>query len=231
VGGDFFDAIALPTGGLGYIIGDVSGHGPRAAAFGAALRSGWKALATVFPDDPLRWVHGLHETFFRLGRHDDSYVTVNTGVVGLDVLDWRFVSAGHPWPIIVTDDAVTMVAPCVGPPIGLRMGTSWMESRQSLPANATVLLYTDGLTDNTEPGNRQAHDGERRLLDYLDRARTRFDIDALLEELGPNGYHDDVAVIAIAAASDPEQRPQRSDAQRLDHDARHRASRRAPTAS
>jgi hypothetical protein len=55
LGGDFFDAIALPNGALGYIIGDVCGHGPRAAAFGAAVRSGWKTLATVCPDRPLQW--------------------------------------------------------------------------------------------------------------------------------------------------------------------------------
>jgi serine phosphatase RsbU (regulator of sigma subunit) len=200
LGGDFFDAITLPTGDLGYIIGDVCGHGPRAAAFGAALRSGWKTLATVCPHDPLQWVHGLNDTFFRLGRHDDTYVTLNTGLIELDAQDWRFVSAGHPWPIMITADAVTTVKPAVGPPLGVGIRSGWSESRQPLPEEATLLLYTDGLTDNAAPGARGHHDGERRLLEYLDRTRTSFDLDSLLGEFGPNGYHDDAAVMTVATA-------------------------------
>ena len=45
VGGDFVDYLPDQTGGLSFVIGDVSGHGPDAAALGAALRSGWRVLA------------------------------------------------------------------------------------------------------------------------------------------------------------------------------------------
>jgi serine phosphatase RsbU (regulator of sigma subunit) len=201
LGGDFFDAIALPSGALGYIIGDVCGHGPRAAAFGAAVRSGWKTLATVRPDEPLLWVHGLHDTFFRLGRHADTYVTLNTGLVQFDRQQWRFVSAGHPWPIMVTDDAVTMVTPHVGPPLGIGLRSGWNESDQTLHEDATVLLYTDGLTENASRETRRHDDGESRLLGYLDRTRRGFDLDALLSEFGPDGFDDDVAVMAVATTS------------------------------
>ena len=199
LGGDFFDAIALPNGALGYIIGDVCGQGPRAAAFGAAVRSGWKTLATVAPDEPLRWVQGLDDAFFRLGRHADTYVTLNTGLVQLDPeRRWHFVSAGHPWPILVADHASRMVEPAVGPPLGLGIRTGWQESHQAFPNQATLLLYTDGLTESAHRTvGTQSRDGERRLLDYLDRTGSDFDIGALLDELGPNGFEDDVAVIAI----------------------------------
>jgi hypothetical protein len=59
------------------------------------------------------------------------------------------------------------------------------------------LLYTDGLTDNAAPGAHATHEGERRLLDYLDGARSRLDIDALLAEFGPHGFRDDAAIMAI----------------------------------
>jgi serine phosphatase RsbU (regulator of sigma subunit) len=201
LGGDFFDAIALPTGALGYIIGDVCGHGPRAAAFGAAVRSGWKSLATVCPHEPLLWVQGLHDTFFRLGRHADTYVTLNTGLVEFDRQQWRFVSAGHPWPIMISDDAVTMVTPRVGPPLGLGLRSGWNESDHTLREDAIVLLYTDGLTENASRETRRHGDGESRLLEYLDRTRRGFDLDLLLSEFGPDGFDDDVAVMAVAPAS------------------------------
>jgi serine phosphatase RsbU (regulator of sigma subunit) len=197
-GGDFFDAIALPTGALGYIIGDVCGHGPRAAGFGAAVRSGWKSLATVCPTDPLLWIHGLGDTFFRLGRHDDTYVTINTGLIDLDLMEWRFVSAGHPWPITVTEVGVTMVKPRVGPPLGVGLRSGWEESREALPVAATVLLYTDGLTDNAAPGTRGSRDGEHSLLDYLDQTRMNLDIDSLVGAFGGDGFYDDVAVMALS---------------------------------
>ena len=200
LGGDFFDAIALPNGALGYIIGDVCGQGPRAAAFGAALRSGWKTLATVSPDEPLAWVQGLDDSFFRLGRHADTYATFNTGLVEPGGRRWRFVSAGHPWPIVLGAETPSMVQPFVGPPLGLGLRSGWKESEHALGDGAVLLLYTDGLIENPLPEAPQRRDGERRLLDYLDRRGT-FDMDSLLRELGPEGFQDDVAVMAVTATS------------------------------
>jgi hypothetical protein len=200
LGGDFFDAIALPNGALGYIIGDVCGHGPRAAAFGAAIRSGWKTLATVSPDEPVGWVHGLDDSFFRLGRHSDTYVTLNTGLVERDGRRWKFVSAGHPWPILLGSGGPSMVQPFVGPPLGLGISSGWKESHQALDDDAVLLLYTDGLTENPLPQQPHRRGGERKLLDHL-RQRTPFDMDSMLRELGPDGFRDDVAVMAVTRTS------------------------------
>ena len=125
LGGDFFDAIRLPNGSLGYVIGDVCGQGPRAAAFGAAVRSGWKTLATTNPTNPQHWVEGLDESFFRLGRHADTFVTLNTGYLTVEgEPDWRFVSAGHPWPLLIHPQLQT-VTPIVGPPLGVGLQSAW----------------------------------------------------------------------------------------------------------
>lgn len=196
LGGDFFDAIRLPNGSLGYIIGDVCGQGARAAALGAAVRSGWKTLATTAPDEPLRWVTGLDDTFFRLGRHTDAFVTLNTGVVELgDTRLWRFVSAGHPWPVVI-GDRVHVVEPVVGPPLGAGQHEAWAETSLDVVGDTTILMYTDGLIENAAPGERRRNDGEGRLVDYLERHP--FDLEHLLARFGPEGFDDDVAVVAIA---------------------------------
>ena len=44
LGGDFLDVVDLGDHGLAVICGDVSGHGPDAAALGAMLRVSWEAL-------------------------------------------------------------------------------------------------------------------------------------------------------------------------------------------
>jgi serine phosphatase RsbU (regulator of sigma subunit) len=200
LGGDFFDAIALPNGALGYIIGDVCGQGARAAAFGAALRSGWKTLATMSPDDPVEWVLGLDQAFFRLGRHADTYATLNTGLVECDGRRWRFVSAGHPWPIVQDGDTTSMVRPSVGPPLGLGVRSGWEESGRTLGDDSVLLLYTDGLIENPSPDDFLHRDGEQRLLRTLQH-RASFDIDSILRELGPGGFQDDVAVMAVAVSA------------------------------
>lgn len=200
LGGDFFDAIRLPNGSLGYIIGDVCGHGPRAAAFGAAVRSGWKALATTVPEDPLHWVQGLDETFFRLGRHADTFVTLNTGYIHLGGEgQWCFVSAGHPWPILLRPD-LAVDKPNVGPPLGVGISTGWKPTYRTLGPGSTVFMYTDGLIENPLPRRGRPNDGEQQLLEYL-RAGP-LDIDDLLTTFGPEGFDDDVAVMSITITSE-----------------------------
>jgi hypothetical protein len=195
LGGDFFDAIRLPNGSLGYVIGDVCGQGPRAAAFGAAVRSGWKTLATTAPRDPLHWVEGLDESFFRLGRHADTFVTLNTGYIELDQEhSWNFVSAGHPWPIVIGQQP-TMIEPHVGPPLGVGVRAGWQTTAMTVPPDSMLMLYTDGLIENATPGRRKDNDGEGRLIDYL--GGSTFDIDAMLRTFGPDGFNDDVAVMTI----------------------------------
>jgi hypothetical protein len=199
LGGDFFDAIRLPNGSLGYIIGDVCGQGPRAAAFGASVRSGWKTLAMTAPDDPLHWVEGLDEAFFRLGRHTDTFVTLNTGLIDLDhERRWWFVSAGHPWPVLLCD-GVEVVEPHVGPPLGIGIVSAWQQTERVFPKGGVVMLYTDGLIENASSHGSRG-DGERRLLEHL--RKSGLDIEELLRAFGPEGFDDDVAVLTIAVDAD-----------------------------
>ncbi|NUP26734.1 MAG: response regulator, partial [Nocardia sp.] len=44
LGGDFYDVVQGPDGIVHAVIGDVSGHGPDAAATGVALRLAWRTL-------------------------------------------------------------------------------------------------------------------------------------------------------------------------------------------
>ncbi|MFF8373105.1 PP2C family protein-serine/threonine phosphatase [Streptomyces lydicus] len=50
IGGDWYDAFALPDGSLGFAIGDVQGHDVEAAAFMGQVRTGLRAVAGVTTD-------------------------------------------------------------------------------------------------------------------------------------------------------------------------------------
>jgi hypothetical protein len=64
LGGDFVDAVELDSGALAVIVGDVTGHGPDAAALGANLRAAWRVLA-LGETDPIEIVHRLEGVLTR----------------------------------------------------------------------------------------------------------------------------------------------------------------------
>jgi serine phosphatase RsbU (regulator of sigma subunit) len=142
------------------------------------------------PDSPLHWVEGLDEAFFRLGRHTDTFVTLNTGLIDIEHgRRWWFVSAGHPWPVLL-HSGVEVVEPHVGPPLGIGLVAAWKQTEREFPADAVLMLYTDGLIENAG-----AADGEQRLIRHLSEAG--LDVDELLRTFGPEGFDDDVAVLTI----------------------------------
>ncbi|MCU1345703.1 MAG: protein serine/threonine phosphatase [Acidimicrobiia bacterium] len=193
LGGDFYDVITLPGGHVGYIIGDVCGHGPEAAALGSAIRAGWKTIATHSPTEPETWARILHTSFFGLGRRT-GFATVNTGYLDRVSHTLHYVSAGHPSPVVI--DQSPHPAPTVAcPPIGVEANRSYRRSTLELPIGTTLFLYTDGLTENRVDGVRLS-DGEAELVRFLAEAKP-FDPDRLLERFGPHGYNDDVAVLTI----------------------------------
>jgi serine phosphatase RsbU (regulator of sigma subunit) len=122
-------------------------------------------------------------------------VTLNTGFVDLESRHWCFVSAGHPWPVLI-EDGVRVVKPNVGPPIGIGISSAWEPTHAALPLDSLILLYTDGLIENGTPAHPRDNNGDERLLAHLQRSA--LDIDDLLLTFGPNGFDDDVAIMTIA---------------------------------
>ena len=68
-----------------------------------------------------------------------------------------------------------------------------------MPVDATVMLYTDGLTENRPPEGGRT-DGEQRLIEYVTREGPGFNVDDLLRHFGPDGFDDDVAVLTLRFA-------------------------------
>jgi serine phosphatase RsbU (regulator of sigma subunit) len=192
------------------LVGDVSGRGPDAAALGAALRIAWRALtlAGLPGENVLRSLH-------RLAEHErqDPEVFATLCMLEIDpigrTLGLR--RAGHPPPVLVgADGIITLPLAGGGPPIGMFAQPDWPESRVALPADWSLLLYTDGLIEATvgRSTNRLGEDGLRRLMiDYVEREQNwRSDPHGLLrqllataEELNGAELSDDVAMLFVGA--------------------------------
>ena len=193
VGGDWFDVIQLPRGRLGVAIGDVVGHGIRAAALMGQLRTALHAYAIES--------HGPGRTLDLVDRYVETIgggmATVAYGVFDPESGGLRLASAGHLPPIIVSSDGgarVLDIAPA--PPLGAFPFGAYGETELSLQSGETIVLYTDGLVER--PGI-SVSDGIQKLADIV-RSTTSVDDACVLavDGLVPRaGARDDVAIVAL----------------------------------
>jgi serine phosphatase RsbU (regulator of sigma subunit) len=195
IGGDFLDAVTLPDGALGFVLGDVSGHGPRAAAFGVVLRAGWKSIAITDPVDPARWLDAMQEVFFEDARYDGFA----TALVGRHVPGEPHVtlsSAGHCWPVHL-GDRPTLIDTNNSAPLGIPLVSGPRRTtRVPLGPHDRLLCYTDGLIENRRGPATRERWSESDLLAWLSSHADR-DLDALIQSFGAHGFDDDVAVLVI----------------------------------
>ncbi|MGH2908847.1 MAG: SpoIIE family protein phosphatase, partial [Solirubrobacteraceae bacterium] len=141
VGGDFYEV--FDTAGNAFAtIGDVTGHGVRAATVTSLLRHGARFASHLEPD-PAAIVRRLDEELRRRG--DGMMATALCAA--LEDHSVLLCSAGHPPALIVDRDGTTTEAPSSGPLLGAFPDSAWHQQRVPVADGVTVLLYTDGVTE------------------------------------------------------------------------------------
>ena len=196
VGGDWYDALVLDDERIGVMIGDIVGHGIRAATTMGELRSALRAFAIEG--------HPPGEALRRLDRV--VHATLGAGMVATVlflILDAgagtvTVASAGHPPPAVVgIDGRVRFLETTRSPPLGVDDHAPASERVHPLAAGDTVLLYTDGLVERR---NESINVGFERLRDALHSAPD--DVEELCDyvldrTLGDHPSQDDVAVLTV----------------------------------
>ena len=167
VGGDWYDAFALPGGDLAVGVGDVAGHDRSAAAAMGQLRSMLRALACETEGAPSDVVRRLDRVASRLGV--TAFTTLVFGRIGRHAgrTLFRFANAGHPPPVLVSPGGEPeLLAGGVGVVLGVAPGRPRVDREVELVPGSTLLLYTDGLAE-------RRHDPDDRapgaLLDLVRR--------------------------------------------------------------
>jgi integral membrane sensor domain MASE1/anti-sigma regulatory factor (Ser/Thr protein kinase) len=154
VGGDWYDVLVLPDGRVGLAIGDVAGRGVGAAAIMGRLRHALRAYAAEG--------HGPGELLGLLGdlMEADEMATVFYLIV--DPVTWtaHYASAGHPPALAIEPNGHTRFLEGSGLPLGARFQRGYKEHRAAVEPNTVLILYTDGLVEDTDVG---IEEGLRRL--------------------------------------------------------------------
>ncbi|HEY7982161.1 MAG TPA: PAS domain-containing protein [Candidatus Eremiobacteraceae bacterium] len=145
VGGDWFDAVALPDGRLMFSIGDVAGHGLHASALVGRIRQAIFTLAFKFTDPAMI----LKETDRILSHQEpDIMVSALVGFVNATHTTINYANAGHPPPIVAyRSDSSTATQPFGEPPLGIGSEQDYMTHEIPLHPDAVVALYTDGMIE------------------------------------------------------------------------------------
>jgi PAS domain S-box-containing protein len=194
VGGDWYDAIALPGGRLGLVVGDVAGHGVDAAARMGELRSVARAYA-LEGHGTVGLVERMNGYHAALGA--DLMTTMLFAILEIDSGTLRFVNAGHPPPLVVEEDGTTRIFEGAGPPLGVMDTWRYEERVATLSPGMTALLYTDGLVERR---GERLDAGLARLRDACTAgADPEALVAAALKATDAAAADDDVTLVAVRA--------------------------------
>jgi PAS domain S-box-containing protein len=202
VGGDWFDVVPLSGGRVALLVGDVMGHGIRAAATMGQLRTVARTLATL-DMEPEQVLTRLDATAAASG--DDQFATCVCAVYDPVERSGVIASAGHLPPVVVADDGSTAqidVPP--GPPLGVGgvLGGVPFESVEFvLPERSVLALYTDGLVERRGQDLDEGISLLRQALSASHGRPLEEACDAVLSALVPGGAEDDVALIMAKTTS------------------------------
>lgn len=206
VGGDFFDVVDLGDNVVSLVVGDVSGHGPDAAALGATLRASWHALALADVDLPTM-MKSLERVLIRERTTDDVMATLCSARLDLGKSRASLLTIGHPKPILVRSglEPVELETPA-GLPLGAGLGDAGEPITQTVDLGRDwgLFFFTDGLVEGRWLGRRDQRFGTDRLRATVDGVNRGLSaaglVDAVIDRArvahgGP--LPDDVAVVFV----------------------------------
>jgi len=192
VGGDWYDAMPVPGGRLFVVVGDVSGHGIKAAATMAALRFAARAYAAE-GCDPSTLLSKLG-MLLDVGS-DAEFATVLCAILDPARSSLVVADAGHPSPVILDGDGARYVDVPHGPPVGVANG-AYAQVEIELAEEGTLLAFTDGLIERR---GEHLDDGLARLLGWLPTRDIPLNdlVSNLADAAADEGHDDDLAILGV----------------------------------
>jgi putative methionine-R-sulfoxide reductase with GAF domain len=195
VGGDWYDVFTLPTGELGVVMGDVAGHGLKAAVVMGRMRSALRAYALEF-SDPAVVLHKLDRKMHHF--EPSAMATILYAVFDPSLERVRLSSAGHVPPVFARPGECTVSLESRMTPdlvIGADDAVPRHTATLQVPPGGLLCLYTDGLVER----RGSPIDVGIEVLCQTVRAEQPEAVCATVMEtlVGPDQLQDDVALLAL----------------------------------
>lgn len=199
VAGDFYDFVVTPSGQLGVLVADVSGHGVPAAIVASMVKI---ALAVQEGEiaDPGLVLTRMNRAL--CGRFELAYVTATFALIDPAARTLTYAAAGHPSPLLVRARGGVESLDERGMVLGFLSDATYTSATlRDLTDGDRIVFYTDGITEASRGdgeffGDRQFGDvltiglsqpPDRFLATLIDRARQWTGAD----------FEDDVTVVVV----------------------------------
>lgn len=143
IGGDWYDVFELPDERIGLSVGDVAGHGLRAATTMGAVRQSIRNAARfeAAPSAVLRHANQM------LCAEEGGLVTAFFGVLDLKDGTMRYSLAGHAPPMVVQSTGKVDSLRGQGIVLGIDSRTPFADFEARLGVGSGLVLYTDGVVE------------------------------------------------------------------------------------
>ena len=144
LGGDWWDVVELDGGRVALVVGDVAGHGVKAASTMLQIRTSLRAY--------LLEGHGALECLDRLDGFVDRMLDHQIATAAVAVVDTAagtvdVATAGHPPVVLSRVDSSELLETASRPVLGASLPARPQEARIAVPDGAALLFYTDGLVE------------------------------------------------------------------------------------
>lgn len=201
VGGDLYDFIPFADDRIGLVIADVSGKGIPAALLMAGLQASVRSLALPGVP-PAELAYRLNDMLLR-STSVARYATFFYAHYDCRSRLLTYSNAGHYPPLHLSVDGVMRLS-SGGMPIGLLEEARYGEGRRELGVGDLIALFTDGIVESPNAGDREF--GEERLVDLLRTHRerpldeiVRIVIGEVRNWTGDGPPHDDITLVLARA--------------------------------
>jgi serine phosphatase RsbU (regulator of sigma subunit) len=196
IGGDWYDAMALPGKRAYLAVGDVVGHGLTAAEDMTQLRNAGRTLA----------IAGILDELARVTDWATSgkFATVAAAIIEPDVSLVTYATAGHP-PILIRrakTGTVEIPPPTEGPALCLPSDQDlpqYSQGQTGFDVGDIMLMYTDGLIERR---GEDLDEGIARVAERLRAWRPGAPLGSLCDELiaslAAEPQLDDMCVLAVS---------------------------------
>jgi sigma-B regulation protein RsbU (phosphoserine phosphatase) len=164
VGGDFYQLFKLREAKTGIMIGDVSGHGYRAALIMALAMSASAIHAQNF-GNPGEMLGALLRSMREELESTEMFISMFYGVVEPEKSKLSYANTGHPHAFVISQEGTVTRLAAVNPPLGMVEDVPNTASLSWVKGKDLLVLFTDGISDARN--SRDERLGEERVLDLI----------------------------------------------------------------
>ena len=170
IGGDCYDFVELPGGGIGIAVADVAGKGVAAALLTSVVQTSLRMILADGEVTPALLAARMNR-FLHRSTSSASYATFFYAQLEADGRRLRYVNAGHNPPYLVRRAAAgtdIVELSTGGMVLGMFPDVAYEDAEIALHRGDLLVVFTDGVTEARSASDEEF--GEDRLKDLLQQS-------------------------------------------------------------